>query len=156
MKRIWNIALAFVLMFTLVACNTSTKEEASKETNDEVTIYLVRHGKTWFNTTGQVQGFADSPLTEKGVEQAKQVGVGLKDITFDAAYSSSLGRQRETAQHILDGNKNDIPTIIELDGFKEWNYGGFEGRDNEAMWRPILEQYNLQWDDNWTDYPKIS
>ena len=29
----------------------------------DVTIYLVRHGKTFFNTTGQVQGWADSPLT---------------------------------------------------------------------------------------------
>jgi hypothetical protein len=32
--------------------------------DDGVIIYLVRHGKTLFNTIGKVQGFVDSPLTD--------------------------------------------------------------------------------------------
>ncbi len=32
---------------------------AQGEDTDIIKIYLVRHGKTFFNTTGQVQGWAD-------------------------------------------------------------------------------------------------
>ncbi|WP_165437759.1 histidine phosphatase family protein, partial [Streptococcus ruminantium] len=31
------------------------------------TIYLMRHGETLFNTQKRVQGWSDSPLTEKGI-----------------------------------------------------------------------------------------
>ena len=31
-------------------------------------IYLARHGQTWFNTMGRVQGWSDTPLTPEGIE----------------------------------------------------------------------------------------
>lgn len=34
----------------------------------EVTLYIARHGKTMFNTIGRVQGWCDTPLTQKGEE----------------------------------------------------------------------------------------
>ena len=36
-------------------------------------LYLMRHGQTLFNTLNRIQGWCDSPLTEKGREQARQV-----------------------------------------------------------------------------------
>ena len=33
-------------------------------------LYLVRHGKTVFNTTGRLQGWSDSPLTPEGCQVA--------------------------------------------------------------------------------------
>lgn len=82
----------------------------------DVTIYLVRHGKTFFNTTGQVQGWADSPLTEEGEYQADAAGKGMKDIVFTTAFSGDLGRQRATAKHILAQNQGDIPELQEVIG----------------------------------------
>ena len=37
------------------------------------TLYLMRHGQTLFNTLNRIQGWCDSPLTEKGRDQARQV-----------------------------------------------------------------------------------
>ncbi|MGM0167333.1 hypothetical protein IGI39_002314 [Enterococcus sp. AZ135] len=135
MRKIWGLLFVTLLGLSLTTgISAQAKEKAAdKKDKDEVTIYLVRHGKTFFNTTGQVQGFADSPLTDKGSAQAKQVGKGMKNTKFDLAYSSDLGRQRNTAKLILAQNKNKTPKISEHDGFKEWNYGGFEGKTNAEM-----------------------
>ena len=34
-------------------------------------VYLVRHGETMFNQLNKVQGWADSPLTVKGINDLK-------------------------------------------------------------------------------------
>ena len=41
-------------------------------------LYLVRHGKTVFNTTGRLQGWSDSPLTPEGCQVAENLGRGLE------------------------------------------------------------------------------
>ena len=51
-------------------------------------LYFVRHGQTLFNVQDKVQGWCDSPLTNEGVEVAKRLGEALKDVHFDALYSS--------------------------------------------------------------------
>lgn len=160
------ILLGAFLLLLLAACasnsdtpsnesSADSEEATEQEQQDELVIYLVRHGKTWFNTTGQVQGFADSQLTDEGKEQASIVGKGLSDIEFISAYSSDLGRQRNTAKLILTENDSDTPEIIEHDGFKEWNYGGFEGKTNEEMWNPIMNSYDLEFDEEWSEYGEL-
>lgn len=137
---------------------TNTEEadiESDAAASDELTIYIVRHGKTFFNTTGQVQGFCDSPLTETGIKQAEQVGAGLKDVEFVTAYSGELGRQIKTAKLILEQNDNEIPMLVENIGFNEWNYGGYEGGTNAAMWNPIFEKYGYTFDEEWTYYGEV-
>ena len=64
------------------------------------TIYLMRHGQTLFNVMKLNQGQCDSPLTEAGIEQAKNAGKWYRDhgITFDAVYSSSSERACDTAE----------------------------------------------------------
>ena len=42
-------------------------------------LYLMRHGQTFFNQEGLVQGTCDSPLTELGQDQARQAGAYLKE-----------------------------------------------------------------------------
>lgn len=121
----------------------------------EVTLYFIRHGKTFFNTTGQFQGFCDSQLTEKGIEQAIKVGKGMSDIQFSAAYSSDLGRQRNTAKLILNENSHDIPQLEELYGLREWNYGSFEGRDEAEVCKPMFDKYGYEMDEDWTQWDAL-
>ncbi|MGG5372180.1 histidine phosphatase family protein [Enterococcus sp. AZ196] len=154
MKKIVGVLLACVVGITVLGGWNTDEVEAAKK-NDEITIYLVRHGKTFFNTTGQVQGFADSPLTDKGISQAKKLGTGLKNIKFDLAYSSDLGRQRNTAKLILAKSGNSKTELLEHDGFKEWNYGGYEGKTNEEMWTPVFEKNGFKMDEEWSDYGKL-
>lgn len=97
----------------------------------KVTLYMVRHGQTIYNKTGRVQGWKDSPLTEEGRKVAVYCGRGLRDITFDAAYSSDLKRAADTAQIILDENLQDKPTLQERKTLREISFGHFDGGLNE-------------------------
>lgn len=63
------------------------------------TLYLMRHGQTEFNLQKRVQGRCDSPLTPRGIEQARAAGRWLAErgIQFDRMCVSPLGRTRATA-----------------------------------------------------------
>ncbi|MDY0240743.1 MAG: histidine phosphatase family protein [Rhodospirillaceae bacterium] len=68
-----------------------------------IDLYLVRHGETEWNRQGRIQGQGDSPLTERGQEQALSVGKLLATVpTLPPALLlvSPLGRTRATAGQI--------------------------------------------------------
>lgn len=87
-------------------------------------LYIVRHGETLFNYKHLVQGWCDSPLTEKGVMQAKCVGYGLKDIPFGHAFCSTSERTFDTACNIIANR--DIP-LVQRKELKEMHFGTIEG-----------------------------
>ena len=88
-------------------------------------LYLMRHGQTFFNQEGLVQGACDSPLTELGQEQARQAGDYLKEqgIHFGQLYSSTQERASDTLE--LVSGRTDY---TRLKGIKEWNFGLFEAQ----------------------------
>ena len=47
------------------------------------TIYLTRHGQTLWNLEKRLQGRGNSPLTEDGIERAKELRDRLKNIHID-------------------------------------------------------------------------
>lgn len=128
--------------------NTEYAEEgaATRESeNAPVTIYLTRHGKTWFNTTVQGQGWIDSPLTDAGIKVAVDLGKGLADVPFAAAYTSGLGRTIETAQLVLDENKTSSDLeLLDRPGIRETNYGIYEGAFLSDCLPGMLEHYGVE------------
>lgn len=100
-------------------------------------IYITRHGETEWNKELRMQGWKDSNLTEKGIDNAKKLGVSLKDIDFDYIYCSPLGRAVDTANYIR-GNKDT--EIIKIESLKEMGFGIWEGMENEK----VKELYPLQ------------
>ena len=87
-------------------------------------LYIIRHGETAWNALGKIQGTADIPLNENGINLAKQTAEQLKDVPFDAAISSPLMRAYKTAEIIL--GDRDIP--IETDKrIQEIDFGDMEG-----------------------------
>ncbi len=80
-------------------------------------VILLRHGESTYNTLGLYQGSSDeSVLTATGRQQARMTGAFLKNITFDAIYSSSLKRARGTAREVLEAIDPQLdPTIIKVD-----------------------------------------
>lgn len=102
-----------------------------------VTLYITRHGKTMLNASERVQGWADSPLVETGVEVAENLGNGLKDIHFVAAYSSDSGRSIETANLILKYSEQSALKLEQRKDLRELNFGIFEGDKNENMQKMI-------------------
>ncbi|KRN42466.1 phosphoglycerate mutase [Fructilactobacillus fructivorans] len=93
------------------------------------------------NLYNKVQGWIDSPLTKKGLEDADNAGERLKDINFDAAFSSDSGRAIQTAHHILQANNNNINIIsYQFPELREQFHGYFEGENLEQMWQFVGEQ----------------
>ncbi|MFV2047747.1 histidine phosphatase family protein [Metabacillus sp. YM-086] len=92
-------------------------------TENKLTLYFVRHGETQYNVERRMQGFCDSPLTEKGILQAKSVGKGLSDIEFIAAYASDSQRVLDTAKFAI--GDRDIPLNPDA-RLKEMNFGVLE------------------------------
>ena len=68
------------------------------------TLYMVRHGQTILNSYNRLQGWCDSPLTQKGINDAKSAGKHLADIKFDKAYHSDTTRAMRTCHFILENN----------------------------------------------------
>ena len=70
-------------------------------------FYFIRHGQTEYNLEKRIQGYSvDSPLTSKGIADAKKVGNVLRDVAFDAVYVSSQERAVDTCRYILKENKH--------------------------------------------------
>ena len=64
-----------------------------------VRVLLVRHGETVWNQENRWQGQADTPLSETGYDQARQLARRLQneERPIRAIYTSDLSRARDTA-----------------------------------------------------------
>ena len=100
--------------------------------------YLVRHGETLWNAEGRLQGQTDSPLSDAGRSQAKRVGDSLSTMSFDAMYSSDLGRTIETTEIVIRGLDLTIRKSVEL---REKSYGDWEGMRDTDVEKQFAESY---------------
>ena len=109
-------------------------------------IYLVRHGETVFNRQRRLQGQSDSPLTERGIEQARSMGRRLRLLLGDLhglrLITSPLGRCRHTATLVADALGFDPDRIEPEPRLMEHAYGLWEGLTHDeivarhpAVWR---------------------
>lgn len=96
------------------------------------TVYLMRHGETLFNQQKKIQGWCDSPLTEKGKQQAMIAREYFlaKGIYFDQAFSSTSERACDTLELVTDLDYQ------QLKGLKEWNFGSMEA-EHEYLNPPL-------------------
>ena len=105
-----------------------------------VTFYFMRHGETYLNRFGRMQGWANAPLTPEGIEVIHKSGRGLADVKFDAVYTSDLQRTIDTANIILAENHHaEHLKIVEMPEFREVFFGYFEGLEASIVWRDIIE-----------------
>lgn len=93
-------------------------------------IWVTRHGQTNLNKLKLMQGLTDEPLNETGINQAKEARETIKDVTFDAVYSSPLIRAVKTASII--GNVESENIIID-DRIIEVDFGKFEMKKYQLL-----------------------
>ncbi|MCP9313495.1 histidine phosphatase family protein [Liquorilactobacillus satsumensis] len=100
------------------------------------TVYFVRHGQTIFNFYNRMQGWCDSPLTQKGINDAHKAGAHLADKDFANIYHSDTMRAQNTCKIIMSENQlaADLPQPVTLSNFREQSYGYFEGNDSNQTW----------------------
>lgn len=101
-------------------------------------IYLVRHGETLWNKEKKLQGNLNSPLTEKGIEEAHKLAERLKDKSFSKIFSSPLKRAIETSEIL---NKYHSLTITELQDIREMGYGEWQGVPMEEVKKAFPEAF---------------
>jgi 2,3-bisphosphoglycerate-dependent phosphoglycerate mutase len=91
-------------------------------------LVLVRHGESEWNAKNVWTGLTDIGLTQKGKDEAARAGVALKDISFDAAYSSPLSRARETLSLMLSAMGQSVISV-ESKALNERDYGIYTGKN---------------------------
>ena len=107
-------------------------------------LYLVRHGETVTNKSGLIQGQRDVELSDKGIEDAKELKDLIKSLDIDVVISSPLKRAIDTAKIITD-NKYPINIddriierdwgliegikFTEVDSYKNWHFSENTGND---------------------------
>lgn len=100
-------------------------------------MILVRHGETEWNRERRMQGHSDSPLSETGLRQARQLARRLAAERFCALYSSDSGRAYRTARAIADVTGHEIRIDVRL---RERHFGAFEGLTAEEIERVFPEE----------------
>lgn len=89
----------------------------------KLNLYVVRHGQTYANAKGVLQGHEDSPLTALGVQCSANTGEALQEVTFKEIFCSDLGRAKDTLQQI--GYKSATQYDRRL---RERDYGPWTGK----------------------------
>lgn len=86
-------------------------------------LVIVRHAEAVGNATQRFHGWTDSPITERGGEQARLLADRLTTERFDAVVSSPMRRTRMTVQPFLEASGL---TASFDEALKEINGGDFE------------------------------
>lgn len=115
--------------------------KADYNNNDQGILVVCRHAESEWNAKGIWTGLTDVNLSEKGKSDAKLVGEKLRDIHFDAAYTSDLKRTHQTLAAILDG-KSDQPGLEHTahPELNERDYGELTGKNKWEVQQAVGDE----------------
>lgn len=110
-------------------------------TGGELTVYLVRHGRTALNADGRLRGLIDPPLDGVGHAQADSLAVAFSHLPTMPVriVTSPLERARQTATAIALASSATLVTDQRL---IDRDYGPWAGRPAEevmARWGADLD-----------------
>lgn len=94
-------------------------------------LILLRHGESQWNLENRFTGWVDVPLSERGVKEAREAGLKLRNFFIDKAYTSVLRRAIDTLKIALQAaGKNGIPVVKDA-ALNERHYGELQGLNKE-------------------------
>ncbi|MDO4796493.1 MAG: histidine phosphatase family protein [Coriobacteriales bacterium] len=95
-------------------------------------LYAMRHCETLFNVQHKSQGWCDSPITPRGVEQCRIAGEELKrrGVVFDHFYSSTSERCCDTMELVCQTAFGEVKPYERKKGLRECGFGIFEAKDD--------------------------
>ena len=100
------------------------------KTQERLRLYLIRHGEVEGAESGKMLGRTDKPLSDRGLEQARQLAEVLSTAQLSAVYCSDLQRARTTAEIIA---KRSNLKVQESSSWREIDMGDWEGRTFAAL-----------------------
>ena len=110
-------------------------------------IVLLRHGESTWNKDNRFTGWTDVDLTEKGIADANQAGILLKEkgFHFDKAYTSFLKRAVKTLNCVLDKMDQDWIPVEKSWRLNEKHYGALQGLNKSETASKYGEEQVLIW-----------
>ncbi|KAK9480352.1 histidine phosphatase superfamily [Lipomyces japonicus] len=114
---------------------------------DVIQVFIMRHGQTDANKKHIVQGHLDTDLNEQGILQAQTAGKVLKNIQFDAIWSSDLNRCQQTRNNALQSWLRTLPQerILLSQLLRERSFSTLEGI-NIAECIRLLKKTGQTWE----------
>ena len=102
-------------------------------------IYLLRHGQTLANADGIIQGWVDYPLTELGLQQARDTAEALSTLECRHIFTSPIGRAARTAVILAEAMPDAVVAV--LPGMTEIHAGAVTGRTWDEFAQIYPESY---------------
>jgi phosphoserine phosphatase len=114
-------------------------------------VIIVRHGQSTYNAQKIIQGRCDqSVLTDKGINDAHQVGKALSGLEIDAFYCSPLQRAKQTAE-IIQQYLTDVPALQPTEQLLEVDLPLWEEMKKDEVIAQFGDDYH-QWKTNPQDF----
>lgn len=121
-----------------------------------IKLVLVRHGQSIWNKKELFTGWADSGLTKKGVEEAKEAGKILKHnkYAFDVVFTNLHKRTLKTLYIILKELNLKVPV------YKSWrlnerHYGALQGLNHAFMEKKFGKKQVRLWRRSYSIKPPL-
>ena len=110
-------------------------------------LVLIRHGESTWNLQNRFTGWTDVPLTDTGVEQARQAGRLLKaeGYEFDTAFTSVLKRAIWTLWHALGEMDRTWLPVVNSWRLNERHYGALQGLNKAETAKKFGDAKVLEW-----------
>lgn len=108
-----------------------------------VNIYLVRHGKTMFNTIGRAQGWSDTPLTAAGEQGIIELGLDSKKKALNLTELIHLILDVQSRQWVLSWLiliMKEFHTLM-IKRIREWCFGSFDGGYDGELLMVFYQEY---------------
>lgn len=103
---------------------------------------LVRHGQTEHSAQKRYSGSSDPALTELGVKQAAAVAQAVAALgQIDAIVASPSQRTQQSAMACAEALGIDASRIETVDGFREMDFGVFEGLTRDEARERYAEEF---------------
>ena len=95
-------------------------------------LILIRHGQSVWNAENRFTGWTDVDLSDKGVKEAEEAGIELRDQVIDVIHTSDLIRAQRTAAIVMENNRvsGEVPTHRDF-RLNERHYGALQGLDKD-------------------------
>ena len=95
-------------------------------------LYAMRHAETLFNVQHKSQGWCDSPITPRGIQQCRIAGEELarRGVDFDHFYSSTSERCCDTMELVCQAAFGEVRPYVRKKGLRECGFGIFEAKDD--------------------------
>lgn len=118
-------------------------------------LLIVRHGESQANRDNIFTGWTDSPLTEKGIDQAHNVGKMLaqRGLLFNRVHTSYMSRAIKTANIILDELDQLYVPIYKTWRLNERHYGALAGQNKALVKQQVGEKQLHRWRRGYDDLP---